>query len=347
MQKQDLNEANKTDLKTIEGISDTLAGRIVKFRDDYGPFYDLKDLNSIRGIGEEKIKKIGEKFDINQEDEDPKPGLPLPFRKIVPCSIDCTSSTEFPSLCSNNDLFIIHVNTDGLQKKLKKLQDLLQKTQRKPDVICVSEIGAFNCLVDNLIEGYVFKCKKSITQKGGVGIFYSTQTFQHNSCEILYEISEKSLFEILCVKITKSHDNTAVIIGAGYRHPSKKLNFFENILSKINSEPTEEQKIKMFYSELKEIARNQNLQEYLSEFYFLGDVNIDLLERSALLTQYCETIIDLGWEELITRPTRIHRRFGLIDRKSLIDHIYTKNTCRSQSGVVETNEISDHFPIYC
>ena len=339
MPTNDLNKANETDLKTVYGIGDALAERIVKFRDKYGPFYNFDDLKSIRGIGEGKIKKIKKKFDINEEDKGPKSGLPLPFRKIVPHEIKCESSKQFQSVSSNNYLFIIHVNTNGLGKKLKKLQDLMKKLQRRPDVICVSDIGAFNNPVHDLIEGYAFEYKKSKTQKGGVGIFYSRQTFQQSSCKIVHEVSQKSLFEGLCVKITKSHDNTNVIIGAGYRHPSKKLNFFQKMLTKINLKQAEEEKIKKFIGELKEI---QHRPDHETEFYFLGDFNINLLERSALLTKYCEVIFDLGWEELITHPTRI-----VLKSDTLIDHIYTKKACRSQSGVVETNDISDHYPIYC
>ena len=54
----DLNEASRLELQALPGIGPTLADRIVKHRDRYGPFQEPEDLMQVEGIGEKRYEKI-------------------------------------------------------------------------------------------------------------------------------------------------------------------------------------------------------------------------------------------------------------------------------------------------
>jgi len=50
----DLNNAPKSELLQLSGIGETLAGRIVEYRNDVAPFKDVTDIEKIHGIGVKK-----------------------------------------------------------------------------------------------------------------------------------------------------------------------------------------------------------------------------------------------------------------------------------------------------
>jgi comEA protein len=53
-----INSANQTELETLPGIGPALAQRIIDYRKEYGNFRSLDGLKCVRGIGEEKYRKI-------------------------------------------------------------------------------------------------------------------------------------------------------------------------------------------------------------------------------------------------------------------------------------------------
>ena len=56
--KINLNIATKDELLVLPEIGETLAGRIVNYRDKNGPFKDINELSNIRGISVTIIDKI-------------------------------------------------------------------------------------------------------------------------------------------------------------------------------------------------------------------------------------------------------------------------------------------------
>ena len=56
--KINLNSATVEQLKTINGISETIAERIIAYRDEHGQFETLEDLMNVVGIGTKTYEKI-------------------------------------------------------------------------------------------------------------------------------------------------------------------------------------------------------------------------------------------------------------------------------------------------
>jgi competence ComEA-like helix-hairpin-helix protein len=54
----DPNRATAADLEAIPGIGPVLAGRIIEFREEQGPFQNIEALLAVKGLGPGKLKKI-------------------------------------------------------------------------------------------------------------------------------------------------------------------------------------------------------------------------------------------------------------------------------------------------
>ena len=56
----DINTATAEELETLPGIGPELAGRIVVYRNTYGPFAKVEDIVSVSGIGPKILENIKE-----------------------------------------------------------------------------------------------------------------------------------------------------------------------------------------------------------------------------------------------------------------------------------------------
>jgi competence protein ComEA len=54
----DINTAKKSDLLTLPKVGPVTAERIIRYRDDYGPFKSIDDLLNIKGIGSKTLEKM-------------------------------------------------------------------------------------------------------------------------------------------------------------------------------------------------------------------------------------------------------------------------------------------------
>lgn len=58
--KININTATASQLTNIPGIGDTIAERIVQYREENGPFTALEQLLNVKGIGDSRLKQLKE-----------------------------------------------------------------------------------------------------------------------------------------------------------------------------------------------------------------------------------------------------------------------------------------------
>lgn len=56
----DVNRASEAELACIPGVGASLARRIVNFREQYGPFVSLSQLEQVPGVGPAKVAQLAE-----------------------------------------------------------------------------------------------------------------------------------------------------------------------------------------------------------------------------------------------------------------------------------------------
>ncbi len=57
-EKVNINTATAEELKTLSGIGDVTAERIIEYREKFGGFLSVDELENVKGIGEKLIDKI-------------------------------------------------------------------------------------------------------------------------------------------------------------------------------------------------------------------------------------------------------------------------------------------------
>ena len=60
-----INTASLEELKKLPGIGDTIAQRIIDYRETYGPFQSIEDLLNVKGIGDKKLQDIKDSISFN------------------------------------------------------------------------------------------------------------------------------------------------------------------------------------------------------------------------------------------------------------------------------------------
>ena len=61
-----INTATAEELETLPGIGEELARRIVEYREEYGPYGEIKDIMKVSGIGEGKFEEIRERITVEE-----------------------------------------------------------------------------------------------------------------------------------------------------------------------------------------------------------------------------------------------------------------------------------------
>ncbi len=64
VQRINVNTAVLTDLAALPGVGDSLAQRIIAYREAHGPFATVKDLTQVSGIGEKKLQLFGDQVTV-------------------------------------------------------------------------------------------------------------------------------------------------------------------------------------------------------------------------------------------------------------------------------------------
>ena len=212
-----------------------------------------------------------------------------------------------------------HVNARSLHKNFESLSDFLQPLKHKPHGICISESQIISQPLLNLgLENYCFAHVSPIINRvGGVAV-YVHDDISLRICQNQFALANS---ESLWIHLNKSMGWTFTI-GILFRHPdaSKVDNFIEDLLTCIT-----------------EICSSNET------FFILGDINISAVNRSTAANRYINMLLSHGVLPLITLPTRVTDVSATI-----IDHVLTNGIKHSlELRVMQTQDISDHYPLYC
>ena len=234
----------------------------------------------------------------------------------------------------NQSLLAVHVNVRNAKDKKSYLKDKLNDAflldkPCGPNILCLSETHREIDLPD-------FSCYNrfygdyEINSYGGV-CMYVKKDFKAKKMGKEYHFKSE-YFEHLWVKLQL--DSNSIVIGVVYRHGSTKQ-------KEEKPQQTEEDMLNEFQEEFFEII--DDLKEKNQRFYILGDFNINFLPKP-IYFNYKEKLECLkGCKSLIDKPTRVSNNGKT---RKAIDHIYTSDA-DGKSGVVQTDDIADHYPIYC
>ena len=254
--------------------------------------------------------------------------LPTQMQTVVPLGHQSPYFTteKFQSTLPTGMLFL-HANIRSIKRNLKNVKCLIEPMQNSPDVICLTDTKNPAANVNTNINGYSYSHAKTHSGAGGVAIYIKIR--------FKFEIRQDLQFimsgcENLWIDFAKSKIN--LIVGVIYRHqfdhkPTKRFNDFKKRFQKVIEKIKKENKL----------------------VYILGDFNCDFLRNKKQPRDYKNLLNDLGLKLLITKPTHVPRLTRAHHKPSLIDHIYTndKQTPTLIAGIIETDDVSDHYPIFC
>ena len=225
------------------------------------------------------------------------------------------------SSTSKDSLYLLHVNVRSLHKNFDSLHNFLASLPFLPHLICLSESRIHDHpLIYIDLAGYsFFHVKPMVSKAGGVAVYiHETITFQKRKQQTQLPSSETLWLTL------QAPFSLPLTIGIIYRHPNNST-------------------AKNFVDELSSCLESLNKEN--TTFYILGDMNIDISESapSSGVLDYLNALLSNRSFSLITKPTRV-----IDSSETIIDHILTNDTNHViHPGVIRTDEISDHYVIFC
>ena len=235
----------------------------------------------------------------------------------------------------HKSLLAVHVNVKNSEKKKSDLEKKLNKVFLLdkgcgPDILCLSETHREKNL-PNFKNYERFYGTDEINAYGGVCMYVKSDQIKSEKINDEKYTFNSSHFEHLWVKLTLKA--STIVVGAIYRHGQVQK----------KEKVQKEEKLDKFQEEFFSIIEDLNMKN--QRFYILGDFNINFLPKTPCFDykEKLECQKELDCKSLIDKPTRVCNEEKT---KTLIDHIYTSDS-GGKSGVVQTDDIADHYPIYC
>jgi competence protein ComEA len=69
----DVNDADVVDLRLVPGIGESLARRIIQYREQHGPFRSLDELRKVSGVGPATLERVRKYLRITSYKQEPMP----------------------------------------------------------------------------------------------------------------------------------------------------------------------------------------------------------------------------------------------------------------------------------
>ena len=237
-----------------------MAKRIDEYRSKY-TLRKQEDLECVQDIGPKTAKLFEALFQSSCCNYDePLKHLPPHVRHIVD-----ENHVEFYTEPTAECLLIVHLNINGLKKKLTWLKELAQ--EMKPGIICVSETN--NPDINNVeIQGYKMCLKPNLDESilrscGGVAI-YVRNDLSAVGIQQPKTFQREAETETAWIEVTKAQ--SSIVVGVIYRHPSGYKEIFQQTMNEALTK----------------------LNSLNKQVYILGDINFDFLKHSHSYIDYCE-----------------------------------------------------------
>ena len=232
------------------------------------------------------------------------------------------------------DIFIAHINSVSLQAHFDSISSLIDKLEKRPEVICFSETRLKDEKTDyqlNFVDlpSYKLVYDNSSTSAGGVAIYVKTDVFEYKvrsdfrlkvtDCESVFidlDVSSKKVS-------SRPPSRSRFVVGCVYRHPR-----------------TTSTEITAFIDEMFKVL--DDLVHKNIPLIILGDINIDVSNKNDDDVQrYINMLSSIGCENLIDINTRFAK-----NSRSTLDHILTNVDKDSVVSGVLNYPITDHLPIF-
>lgn len=303
--------------------------RLQEYQDNYGDFEHFKQVG-IHYVEDTAVRALEYRYSLpNSTEEDESKIMPLHTKRVICSEVfqnNYFSKEEFQNFeAAHDDLLFLHVNIRGIRTNFKKLKQFIKPLGdiHFPDVICVSETKNPNNIKRFALSSY-FSPAKSTTRKnsgGSVAVYVKKTLF--NAILLEGDCLDFPGCESVWVEFGK--ENKRVVVGCLYVHGSLKRATYTNLVMKLKAI-------------IREFNNNQK------KVYILGDFNVNMLNPKIKSQNLADAFHDVECKLLITKPTRVYG-----DTKTLIDHIYTNDETNQivRAGVVETKDVSDHYPVFC
>ena len=215
-------------------------------------------------------------------------------------------------------LSFFHINSCSLKKIFEELQNLLQSTNIRFDVIAITETRITNniSVTQNIeLSNYSFEHTPTESSAGGTLLYIANHLSYktRNDLNIYKKFELQSTFvEIINPK--KSN----IIVGTIYRHPKMDVTDFNNILNNLLKKINQEQKA----------------------VFLLGDFNIDLMHYNEHkpTNEFLDSLASNSYLPYIIQPSR-HTSHS----KTLIDNIFSNVISKDIISGNITATIADHY----
>ena len=224
-------------------------------------------------------------------------------------------------------LSIMHINIRSMKENFDTLVHHLNKFERLPDIICITETH-FTDDQDlhkfELLNYSLYAKSRSIMKQGGVAV-YVNNNFQVLARDDLDHFEEQ-VFESLFLEIRTRASNFRLLCGVIYRTDTK-----EKVADARKRFCT------LMSNTLDKIMDDNTLTVCLC-----GDFNLDLQNDEFHTREYKKNMYEKNFFSCINRPTKSKKK-GC----SLIDHMWCNKVEHFSNSAILVDKFADHLAICC
>lgn len=224
-------------------------------------------------------------------------------------TIYCNSLSEYKRLTNDNENFsLINLNIRSINKNYDQFLILLQGFKKKFDIIILTETWAIRNKIEFSLDDYNIECNNTFLNQNDGTVVYVNKELESN-----VEIINNEEFSFILVKTKKQNKNINLL--ATYRSPNTNAAKFISILESI-------------------------LENHQIDFV-VGDINIDILDKSYLSEKYVNMLNNQFLKSAINKPTRVTEHSA-----TCLDHIFYRDSKfikNSKLSVILKTYITDHY----